>query len=156
MTASPSRGALGEHFDRVWYPHTFRGHFQQLSAEDRLIWSRFLDAEGSTYDGYMYDVPVGGVDCDPADVPEAMRKAWRYCTAKRIDVLARYGVELTIFECRYQAGVSAIGALLTYGFLFREAFPELDAPDLRLLSDHMSADTIRAAEHFGIAVTLYP
>lgn len=139
-----------------WRRHDWRGHFPQLSLEDRVIWGRWLTAHGADLDWYAYDVPIGGVDCDQQDAPEPIRRAWRYCTAKRIDVLGWHQGAATIFEVRYQAGVSALGALLTYSYLYREHNPHQRRPTLKLLSDTMSPDTIRAAQHYGITVHLLP
>lgn len=139
-----------------WHPPTYRGHFPQMSVEDRLIWNRWLDHHADDFECYAYNVPVGGLDCDDPDTPEAVKTQWRYCTAKRIDVLAWGRPAPTIFEVRYQAGVSALGALLTYGFLFREHNPQLPRPRLHLLTDHIAADTARAAEHYGLRLTVLP
>lgn len=142
--------------DIQWQAPTWRGHFPQLSLEDRLIWGRFLDREAPRYDAFAYDVPVGGLDCDDQDLPEAVRRQWRYCTAKRIDALGLRPDGVTLFEVRYQAGVSAVGALLVYDFLWREHNPALAPPVLRLLTDQIAPDTKRAAEAYRIAVTTLP
>lgn len=149
---SPCAGAL----PIAWYPGTWRGHFPQLSLEDRLIWSRWLDRHAHDFDAYAYDVAVGGLDCDDPDLPETTRRQWRYCTAKRIDVLAVRACAPTIIEVRYQAGVSAIGALLVYRYLFAEHNPTLDPAPLILLTDHIAPDTRRAAESYRITVTELP
>lgn len=127
-----------------------------MSQEDRLIWSRFLDHHAGQYAEYAYDVPIGGADCDQLDLTDELRRAWKYCTAKRIDVLARARDTYAIIEVRYQAGVSAVGALLVYSVLFREHNPHLRRPALRLLTDTIADDTERAARHLGIDVTRFP
>lgn len=142
--------------DIAWHPPNWRGHFPQLSLEDRLIWARFLDKYADDYDAYAYDVAVGGLDCDDPDLPEALRRQWRYCTAKRIDVLAVHHDRPTIIEVRYQAGTSAVGALLVYRFLFHELNPDCPNPPLRLLTDHIAPDTRRAASALGIDVLELP
>lgn len=140
----------------TWQPPDYRGHMNQLSAEDRVIWLRFLARFADHYDGFAYDVPVGGLDCDQDDVSDELKRAWRYCTAKRIDVVGLRLGRPTIFEIRYQAGVSALGALLTYHYLFRTHNPTiLDIP-LRLITDHIASDTREAAEHYHIQVTELP
>lgn len=139
-----------------WQPPTYRGHFQQMSLEDRLIWSRWLDTHGTRFDCYAYDVAVGGLDCDDDTLGEQYRRMWRYCTAKRIDVLAMKAGAPTIIECRYQAGVSAVGALLVYRHLFTEHNPHLPVPALLLLTDQIAPDTERAARALGITTTTLP
>lgn len=140
----------------AWHPPEWRGHFPQLSLEDRLIWHRFLDHWATAYDCYAYDVAIGGLDCDDPHTPPALARAWRYCTAKRIDVLALRDGRPTIIEVRYQAGVSAVGALLVYRVLFREHNRGLPRAPLRLITDNIAPDTQRAAEHYGIEVTVLP
>jgi hypothetical protein len=154
--AAPASAACQAALPPSWRANSFRGHYPQLSAEDRPIWTRFLDAHADTFDRYAYDVPVGGQDCDQLDASEALKRQWRYCTAKRIDVLAQRGNTFTLIECRYQAGVSAVGALLVYRFLFTEHNPLLPTPNLLLLTDHIAPDTRRAAEHYGITVRTFP
>ena len=136
-----------------WKPQGYRGTMQQLSAEDRPIWLRWLLSHEHAHEWYAYDVPIGGQDCDDPTLPEALRRQWRYCTAKRIDVLAQRGARFTIFEVRYQAGVSAIGALLVYAVLFAEHNPALAPPALHLITDAIAPDTRRAAEYYGITVS---
>lgn len=140
----------------AWQSPDFRGHFQQMSLEDRLIWHRWLDHHSRDFDCYAYDVAVGGLDCDSDDVPDNLKRTWKQCTAKRIDALGWNRRGPTIFEVRYQAGVSAVGALLAYAYLFHEHNPKLPRPALHLVTDNIAPDTRRAAEYYGIRVTVLP
>jgi hypothetical protein len=135
-----------------WQDYAPGGYQRQLSAEDRPIWNRFIHANPGAFDLIAYDVPIGGQDCDDPDTPEFTRRQWRYCTAKRIDVLALKGTAPTIIEVRYQAGCSAIGALLVYRVLYREHNPGSAYPTLLLLTDTIAPDTKRAAASYGITV----
>jgi hypothetical protein len=139
-----------------WQPPTYRGHFEQMSLEDRLIWSRWLDHHAHAFDCYAYNVYIGGADCDQLDLPQPVKDQWRSCTAKRIDVLGWRRGRAWIIEVRYQAGVSAVGALLVYRHLFAEHNPNLPAPALLLLTDNIATDTARAARALGIAIKLLP
>jgi hypothetical protein len=136
----------------TWQPNAWRGNYPHLSSEDAPIWTKYLSTRGATWDEYAYDVAVGGQECPP-DVPDdTMRQAWRFCTAKRIDVLARRRGARAIIEVRYQAGVSAVGALLVYKQLLTEDSPSLDPTHLLLLTDSIAPDTARAAQQLGIEV----
>lgn len=136
----------------AWQDYGASGYMRQLSAEDRPIWTRFVNANPHAFDLIAYDVPIGGQDCDDQELPEYAKRQWRYCTAKRIDVLALRATAPTIIEVRYQAGCSAVGALLVYRVLYREHNPGSAYPTLLLLTDCIAPDTKRAAESYGITV----
>ncbi len=137
-------------------PPTWRGNFPHMAEGDRDIWLRWLDQEGAKWQGFAYDVAVGGQEA-PAEVTDPkIRAAWRFNTAKRIDALGAKPGQLCIFEVRSTAGVSAIGALQAYEALFKEEDTSGLPVSKCLVTDFIAPDTRRAAEAQGITVTMLP
>lgn len=137
-------------------PNTWRGNFPHMSDGDRPLWLRYLDDHANEWSQFAYDVAVGGQEA-PADVTDAaIRRAWHFNTAKRIDALGVAPGARAIFEIREQAGVGAVGSLVVYRTLLRADFPDLRPLRLILLTDHIAPDTGAAAREQGIEIITYP
>ncbi len=137
-------------------PTSWRGHYPHMAAGDRPIWERYLDDHAREWDHFAYDVAVGGLDPPPTVTDEAIRRAWRWNTAKRIDALGFNDGAIGIFEVRPYAQVSALGAVLAYSVLLRAELTDVRPHRLYIVTDSIPADIQFAAEHYGVTVLEFP
>lgn len=139
-----------------WLPVTWRGNYPHLSPLDREIWLRFLDQQASAWQAFAYDVAVGGQEAPPHITDKNLRDAWRFSTAKRIDVLGQRPGEVSIFEVRPDAQASALGHLLTYQHLYQLDNPSTTPTKLYLVTDNLADDVRSALTAHGITALVYP
>jgi len=100
-----------------WVPATFRGHYRHMAKRDGEVWERFLLAYADRFDGFAYDVALGGVVFDGMPMEDHERQGWQYSTALKIDAIGREGDRYWVIEVRPDAHVSALGAALTYSMI---------------------------------------
>ena len=96
--------------------------FPHLMPNEVPIWEKFLAIWGNEFTDFRYDVRVGkGVDPGPKYDPKWRQLAIQL-TQKRIDAVARKGNVIWIFEVKPEAGLGALGQLLSYRVLYRQTF----------------------------------
>lgn len=131
-----------------WYPH--------MAKRDAAIWERYLKHSATSWQGFAYDVALGGLDVTDPDSTEAERLGWKFSTAQRIDVVGDRGTEHWVIEVRSQARVGAIGAVMGYTMLaIREPWTELPLVPC-VITDNMSPDVRYVAEQFSVQVIIVP
>ena len=114
------------------YPH--------LMPNEIPLWERFLAIWGKNFEGFEYDVRVGrGVDPGPG-YEEQWRRLAIELTKKRIDAVGRRDGIVYIFEVKPQAGLSALGQLLSYRILYRETFQYRGPLRLAVVTDRLNDD----------------
>jgi len=98
----------------VVLPSTFRGHYPNMAKRDASVWARFLTLYADRYEGFAYDVAMGGILPALPMESQGDLKAWQYKTALRIDAVAFTPDAATIIEVKPEAHVSALGAVVGY------------------------------------------
>ena len=123
-----------------------------MLPNEEKIWLRFLQIYGDQFQNYRYDVRVGkGQDPGP-------RYEWKWrqlaimLTQKRIDVVAERNGDVWIFEVKPDAGLSAIGQVLSYRVLYKQHFREERPIRLAIVTTRVDDDIREVAEHYGIKV----
>lgn len=107
------------------YPH--------MSAEESIIWTKFLIKFGSLYDRFDYDLRVGaGINADENEA-DYLKKDWYDLTRRRIDAVGYEDKIATIFEIKQRSSFSAIGQLIGYKQLFNQTYPKIFVQDLILV-----------------------
>lgn len=96
------------------YPH--------MLAEDRDIWTRFLERAEFEIDRVWYDVHCGIGLPVPGGDHSMEYKISQGVTRKRIDVICTVKNEIWIVEIKPRANMGALGQIITYERLFREEF----------------------------------
>jgi len=98
----------------VNYPH--------MMAEDRDIWTKFLEIDGYEIEKVWYDVHcglglpvIGGTSSMEYKISQGV-------TRKRIDVVCTVKNEIWIVEIKPHANMKALGQIITYEKLFREEY----------------------------------
>lgn len=114
------------------YPH--------LLPADVDLWERFMELHPNFFQSVEYDVHVGGaIDVKPWWSDKDIR-SFSHLAAKRIDVVGHTPGEIWIIEVKPEAGVSAIGQLISYRLLYRKRFGPTAPLVLCLVTDFLTAD----------------
>lgn len=124
------------------YPHMF--------PLDVVIWERFLEAYGTEYTGFDYDVKVGqGSDIVPG-TPEKYARMQDILSKYRIDVVGYKASQISIIEVKPEASTVAIGQIVSYLELYkRDAVPTLPVTGV-IISDHEVPDIRYLTNRMGI------
>lgn len=140
---------LGEPYSPLW-----RGIYPHMLEEDRPIWSRFLDENGSLFERVYYDVRIGGVYPGPEYGDEKMRKMYYDVSAKRIDALGELKDEIWIIEVAARPGLRATGQLQTYMALWWEDPKIMKPAKPVLVCQLLDEDLERALKFYGVLVRI--
>jgi hypothetical protein len=131
-----------------WYPH--------MARRDAAIWERYLQQSKELWQGFAYDVAVGGIVVEATDADEATLRGYQYSTAQRIDVVGNRGTEHWIIEVRANARVGAVGAAVGYTLLAqKESWTELPLVPA-VCTDNISPDVRWVAEQLGVQLLIVP
>lgn len=114
------------------YPH--------LLPADVVLWERFMAEHPDFFESVEYDVHVGGaIDRSPWWSHEDVR-TFSHLACKRIDVVGHTAGEIYIVEVKPEAGVAAIGQLISYELLYRKRFGATAPLVLCLITDFLTPD----------------
>lgn len=75
-------------------------------------------------------------------------------TQKRVDVIAHNATGWWLLEMKVRAGPGAVGQLLTYRNLFRQAFPDRQPLHLAIVADRNAFDMTSTYAQFSIRLFL--
>jgi hypothetical protein len=119
---------------------------------DVAVWNRFLDRYGHEYSGFRYDVHVGGEIEKISKWTDKVVNMSSWLASKRIDAVGyRPGVTV-IFEVKPEAGVTAVGQLITYRMLYLEKYPSVGEVKCALVCSNVLPDERRVLEAQGFTV----
>ena len=124
------------------YPHMLPG--------DVKIWERWLKLYRDQWTDYQYDIHLGEVEPIYETKPINIMNLARAVLRKRIDVVARKDDEIWIFEVKPDAGLGAIGQLVSYEVLYRKKFKPTERIRLALVTDRLDRDILAVCEEKGI------
>lgn len=129
---------------RMKYPH--------MMPEDSSIWSAYLEAGQFLPDVVWYDVKVGHSIPVAKNEPPWLKKYVDYSTRKRIDVVARKGLDYWIIECKPGAGHAALGQAIHYSRAFMREYEFQGEVVPMILTDVMDPDLKIDFQEIGIVV----
>lgn len=104
------------------FPPTVLAAYPHMLEEDRVVWTRWLRMRGSRIDRVWYDVHVGLPVEVPNDLPPEIRAVSLAVTRKRIDCVARSGLEWWVIEVKPFGNFTALGQVIGYRRLFQEEY----------------------------------
>jgi len=104
------------------FPGTVRTSYPHMLAEDRVIWTRFLERYGGEVTRCWYDVHVGRAVPLPPEVGPEYLAVVEGVTKKRIDAVVLWRGRYCVVEVKPYAGFTALGQALAYTRLFRVEF----------------------------------
>lgn len=126
------------------------GPFTHMSMQEKAIWLRFLQAGGTQFRPFHYDVRVGdGLQMPPGSSGYDIRAA-RALTTKRIDVLYFDGPIAVIVEVKVRAGTTAVGELITYRDLYMKTPGFTGMTRMVLVTDELQPDMASVLDSLGI------
>jgi len=128
------------------YPH--------MSAEEGIIWGKFLAKYGKEYQRFDYDLRVGSGVTPEQDLPYEFKKDYEDLTKARIDAVGYVYKTATIFEVKQRANFNGIGQLLGYKDLFLKSFPQFSVNDLILICGSATAEIQQVIEDQNIILLI--
>jgi len=129
------------------YPH--------MLAEDRDIWSKFLQTNEYQIDRVWYDVHCGLGLPVPQGATAMEYKIAQGVTRKRIDVVCSVKNEIWVVEIKPYANMKALGQIVTYKKLFIEEYIVMGKIVPVILCWTIDPDIVPIIKGFGVRV-LYP
>lgn len=137
-------------------PPALLGHYPHMSRRDAPLWERYLKLYAIHWQGFAYNVALGGLDVEEEGQSAEMRIMWRYNTAEKIDVVANRGDEQWLIEVKPNARLGALGQALGY-LLLAQREPWTGLP-LRpaVLTDNVTPDVRWCAEQLGVEMLIVP
>lgn len=123
-----------------------------MLKKDVAVWNRFLDLYGFEFVGFRYDIHVGGEVERKSEWTKKVFQVASWLAAKRIDAVGYKAGETTIFECKPEGGVTAVGQLVTYRMLFIEKYRPVGRLECALVCANATIDEKRVLEALGFKV----
>jgi hypothetical protein len=140
----------------VFEPAALTGRYPHMSRRDLALWERYLASYAHQWQGFAYDVALGGLDVTGEDVTEAERLGWRFSTAHRIDVVANRGDEHWLIEVKPNARAGALGqAWASLVLAQREPWTSLPMVPA-VLTDNVAPDIRYCAEQMAVELIVIP
>jgi len=124
------------------YPHMLHG--------DNIVWSRYLSSNHNKISELWYDVHVGMAVEVPAGASRMIKAISDGLTRKRIDVVAKVGIEYWIIEVKPRAGMMAVGQVLTYKRLFLKEYKTERLVKMVIVCESMDPDIEDELKEFRI------
>lgn len=126
--------------DRIIYDPEKLRKYPHLLPADVALWERWLDKHGDFFAAVEYDVHVGGEVVRWSEWSDKFYAMATTLEAKRIDVVGHKPGEIWIVEVKPEAGVSAIGQLVSYRILYVEKFQPATEPVCCLVTNYLTLD----------------
>lgn len=126
------------------YPH--------MMAEDRDIWTKFLQTAEFEVEKVWYDVHCGLGLPVPGGPDSAQYKISQGVTRKRIDVICTVKDEIWIVEIKPHVNMKALGQIITYKKLFQEEYSTTYKIIPVILCWTLDPDIVPILKDFGIRV----
>jgi hypothetical protein len=124
-----------------------------MKAEEKVLWDRFIDRYGGTFEGFVYDLRLGEGNPAPPGVLPEVAEAWRALTQRRIEAVGLRPGEAWLFDVEPRAGLNVLGRLKGYA---RLAGGELFGRAIRLgvVSESVPRDVLDVLMAEGVEVWL--
>jgi len=140
----------------VFQPPALTGNYPHMSRRDAPLWERYLRAYAHLWQGFAYDVALGGLEVADPDADDAARLGWRYSTAEKIDVVANNGAEHWLIEVKPNARLGSVGQALGY-LLLAQREPWAGVPLIPcVLTNNVAPDVRWFAEQVGVEMIILP
>ena len=124
------------------YPH--------MSAEEGIIWGRFLTTYGKDYKRFDYDLRIGKGLTPEEDLPQIYKQDYADLTKKRVDAVGYNNHDATIFEVKQRATITAIGQILAYTDLFKQSYQQYSVKEKIIVCERVLPEDRQQIEKQGI------
>lgn len=130
--------------------------YPAMSPAEVEIFKRWAALHEKEYDRFDFNVRVGkGIELGPT-YSESARANARLNSQKRIDAVGYKGPQPTIIEVKDRAGASALGEILTYGYLYVDDHPDQPSVYVLLVTNTLQPDMETVLIRFHIPWELVP
>ena len=133
------------------YP-VVRPSYPHMMAEDREVWTRFLESKFIELKKVWYDLRVGSPIQLKEGADETDLKIASGLTRKRIDVVAEVGGGYWVIEVKPRATMYALGQVLTYTRLFVKEYKVSGEVVPVIICDEVDDDLLDEFDEFGVMV----
>ena len=133
-------------------PPDWEGYPEQMSHNDFIIWSRFIDIYSQDFKQFYYNVCVGEPTMWAEGLEEDMARMVEHVSRRRIDVVGEKKEEWWLMEIRMNAGPGAIGSVLTYKTLWEENPPDKRLVTPVIVTDYTDPNLIRVCSILNIII----
>ena len=124
--------------------------FPHLLPKERVLWNLYLDKHMEEFEFFEYDVHVGkGIELKE-NIDPMIRKLALSLSRKRIDAIGHKKKAIILFEIKPDAGLSTIGQLLAYLYLYKVEFRPSKPALTHIVSDIIDVDTKNVAKAYSI------
>ena len=141
------------------FPNTFPmvklPQYPHLRPDEALIWETYLTVIADPAISVAYDVHVGQIPTTFAQLSEPMRRHALAVYPKKLDVVMLLPTLSAIVELKPYAGLTAIGQVLSYCFLFSRQYPQFPSSKAFILTDRPQLDMHDLCDHFNITLWEY-
>lgn len=126
------------------------GHPQQMSANDREIWTTYREILPEVIKSLYFNVPVGDPILFSEGLEEDMVRVVNAVSRRRIDVVGEAYDAWYLIELRWNAGPGAIGSVLCYKALWEEDPPDNKQVTPVIVTNYTDENLIRASKKYNI------
>lgn len=126
------------------YPHFLAG--------DVPVWTRFLESGDWPLDEVWYDVHVGRPVEVVAPGDQLTERISAGVTRKRVDVVARRGVDYWCVEVKPVCGMVAVGQAMVYSRILAEEHGEIESVVPVVICDTVDRDVEDMLDELGVMV----
>lgn len=141
------RASFSELLIRRFYP-------EKTDRESGLL-KEFLARHLQDYDAVSFSVRIGeGIKPDPTHLPGVQRST-SFSSRRRIDMVLRRGIEITLCEAKDRLRHDVLGQLLSDRQLWLEERPNDPEPKLIAIGRSSDEETERVLSAHGITVHVY-
>lgn len=124
-------------------------HMLPVEAE---LWDKFLSQRRPPFINVEYDVHVGDAPEPPAGTPDYLLNMFKSVSQKRIDAVAHDPDVVYVIEVKPRAGLSALGQVLAYKFLYERDYKPSKPVEMRIVCERkeMNIDEVAATHNVHI------
>jgi len=135
-----------------WFSPSPLPKYPGLGYQDAAIVDSYLRTKPAGLVRVSYSVPVGQGRPQTVDTTPAIAADWKYLTSLKVDAIFEFTDRVELCEIKPNAGAGAIGQLLCYNILMRQAiFTQLPIYNV-ILTDDIHPDVALCAGLLNIRV----
>jgi len=126
--------------------------YEHMLPDERDIWHRFIVPRESQFIRLIYDLHLGEGTIPPPGTSEQVKKVVEATSKKRVDAIGETPKDITIFEVKSRAGMSALGQLLNYRQLYLKEYNPRKPVRLALVCERLEPDILPTLKSYGIDI----
>ena len=124
--------------------------YEHMLPDERSIWHRFIVPRESNFIRIIYDLHLGEGTIPPPGASEQVKAVVAATSRKRVDAIGETPADITIFEVKQRAGMSALGQLLNYRALYLKEYNPRKPVRLAVVCERLEPDILPTFRSYGI------